>query len=116
MPPPTRLDRDVYQILRKLEDDHERNSSKPAKFTIAGVYDMIKKSNSSVAREKKRPLEDAIERAMRLRKKERAEDEDEMMEDTPAEPPTPKVIMAIQLFMYTAQRADLRHSHRQILL
>ncbi|KAK7920356.1 hypothetical protein PG985_008378 [Apiospora marii] len=91
MPPQTRLDRDVYQILRKLEDDHERNSSKPAKFTISGVYDMIKKSNSSVAREKKRPLEDAIERAMRLRKKERTEnDEDEMMEDSPAEPPTPK--------------------------
>ncbi|KAK7978293.1 hypothetical protein PG996_004338 [Apiospora saccharicola] len=86
-----RLDRDVYQILRKLEDDHERNSSKPAKFTIAGVYDMIKKSNSSIAREKKRPLEDAIERVMRLRKEERAEnDEDEMMEDSPAEPPTPK--------------------------
>ncbi|KAK8134687.1 hypothetical protein PG984_006699 [Apiospora sp. TS-2023a] len=86
-----RLDRDVYQILRKLEDDHERNSSKPAKFTVAGVYDMIKKSNSSIAREKKRPLEDAIERVMRLRKEERAEnDEDEMMEDTPAEPPTPK--------------------------
>lgn len=94
-----RLDRDVYQILRKLEDDHERNSSKPAKFTIAGVYDMIKKSNSSVAREKKRPLEDAIERVMRLRKEERAEnDEDEMMEDTPAEPPTPKVIINLKLF------------------
>ncbi|KAK8086336.1 hypothetical protein PG994_001310 [Apiospora phragmitis] len=86
-----RLDRDVYQILRKLEDDHERNSSKPAKFTIDGVYNMIKKSNSSVAREKKRPLEDSVERVLRFRKEERSElDEDETMEDTPAEPPTPK--------------------------
>ncbi|KAK8107151.1 uncharacterized protein PG998_009164 [Apiospora kogelbergensis] len=89
-----RVDRDVYQILRKFEDEHERyGNSKPLKFTISGVYNDIKKSNSSLSREKKKVLEDSIERVLRFRKDERAEDddEDEAMEDTPAEPPTPKV-------------------------
>ncbi|KAK6825712.1 ribosome biogenesis ATPase [Apiospora arundinis] len=86
-----RLDRDVYQILRKFEDDHERYSNKPPKYTVDGLYDMIKKSNSSAAREKKKVLQDSIERVLKFRKDERAEvDEDEPMEDTPAEPPTPK--------------------------
>ncbi|KAK8025139.1 hypothetical protein PG990_002962, partial [Apiospora arundinis] len=87
-----RLDRDVYQILRKFEDDHERYSNKPPKYTVDGLYDMIKKSNSSAAREKKKVLQDSIERVLKFRKDERAEvDEDEPMEDTPAEPPTPKI-------------------------
>lgn len=91
-----RVDRDVYQILRKFEDEHERyGNSKPLKFTISGVYNDIKKSNSSLSREKKKVLEDSIERVLRFRKDERAEDddEDEAMEDTPAEPPTPKVCL-----------------------
>lgn len=88
------MDRDVYQILRQLEDRKERagNSSGPHKFTISGVYNSIKQSNSSLARQKKRPLEDSIERVLRFRKQERIEngDEDDSMEDMPAEPPRPK--------------------------
>ncbi|KAI1471833.1 AAA-domain-containing protein [Daldinia caldariorum] len=86
------LDRDVYQIIRKLEDDHERNTpSKPLKFTVSGVYDSIKRSNSSLSRQKKRPLEDSIERVLRLRKEERKEeDEEETLEEAPAESPKTK--------------------------
>ncbi|OTB11974.1 hypothetical protein K445DRAFT_321448 [Daldinia sp. EC12] len=86
------LDRDVYQIIRKLEDDHERNNpSKPLRFTVSGVYDSIKRSNSSLARQKKRPLEDSIERVLRLRKEERKEeDEEEALEDVPTESPKAK--------------------------
>lgn len=89
------LDRDVYQIVRKFEDEHESvNSSKPPRFTVSGVYDWIKRSNSSLARQKKRPLEDSIERVLRLRKEERLEDDEEaaMDEATPVEgSPKPKV-------------------------
>ncbi|KAI1210319.1 AAA-domain-containing protein [Annulohypoxylon truncatum] len=90
------IDRDVYQIIRKLEDDHERNNSdkdgsKPLKFTISGVYDSIKRSNSSLGRLKKRPLEDSIERVLRIRKEERKEeDEEEALEEASMDSPKPK--------------------------
>ena len=64
-----RLDQDVYQIVRKLEDDSPKGLSIPA------VYDAIKRSNSSLARQKKRPLEDAIETVLAVRKDERRADE-----------------------------------------
>lgn len=89
------LDRDVYQIVRKFEDEHEREkSSKPPRFTVSGVYDWVKRSNSSLARQKKRPLEDSIERVLRLRKEERMEDDEEaaLDEAPPVEnSPKPKV-------------------------
>ena len=68
------LDRDVYQIVRKLEDDLE--GTKTSKnLRISTVYDYIKHSNSSLARQKKRPLEDAIERVLTFRKDELKEDD-----------------------------------------
>ncbi|KAJ2979280.1 hypothetical protein NUW58_g7242 [Xylaria curta] len=70
------LDRDVYQIIRKFEDQHV-DDKKPPRFTVTGVYDAIKQSNSSLARQKKRPLEDAIDRALRLRQEEKKEDDEE---------------------------------------
>ncbi|KAI0484283.1 putative AAA family ATPase/60S ribosome export protein Rix7 [Xylariaceae sp. FL0804] len=80
------LDRDVYQIVRSLEDNQEHQERQP-KFTIGSVYDTIKHSNSSLARQKKRPLEDSIERVLRLRKEERAEvDEEAALEETQASP------------------------------
>ncbi|KAI1802743.1 AAA-domain-containing protein [Daldinia bambusicola] len=86
------LDRDVYQIIRKIEDEHERNTpSRQLKFTVSGVYDSIKRSNSSLARQKKRPLEDSIERVLRLRKEERKEeDEEEGLEEAATESPKTK--------------------------
>ncbi|KAI0385338.1 AAA-domain-containing protein [Hypomontagnella monticulosa] len=92
------IDRDIYQIIRKLEDERERENessnkpgNKPLKFTVSGVYDCIKRSNSSLARLKKRPLEDSIERILRLRKEERKEeDEEEALDNAPPESPKPK--------------------------
>lgn len=82
----TRLDRDVYQVLKRLED---ANDGKPFK-TIATAYDAIKRSNSSVSRQKKRPLEDAIDRAMAVRKSERAEDEFDSEAEIDIDEPEPQ--------------------------
>lgn len=71
------LDRDVYQIVRKYEDGNDGK-----KLTISGVYEYIQRSNSSLKRQKKRLLEDAIERVLDVRREEaKAEiDSDEELE------------------------------------
>ncbi|EJT71929.1 hypothetical protein GGTG_11182 [Gaeumannomyces tritici R3-111a-1] len=66
------LDRDVYQIVRKLEDQGE---SKRRRLTVVTVYESIKASNSSLARQKRRPLEDAIDRVLLYRQEEVKADE-----------------------------------------
>lgn len=65
------LDRDVYQIVRKYEDD-----SNGSKLTISGVYEFIQRSNSSLKRQKKRILEDSIERVIDVRREESKVDKD----------------------------------------
>ncbi|KAI1269913.1 putative AAA family ATPase/60S ribosome export protein Rix7 [Xylariaceae sp. FL1019] len=79
------LDRDVYQIIRKFEDQDETGKQK---LTLTGVYESIKRSNSSLARQKKRPLEDSIDRILRLRQEEKREDDEEagLEEAAPASP------------------------------
>lgn len=62
------LDRDVYHIVRKFED-----SGAYKKLTVTTVYEAIKASNSSLARQKRRPLEDSIERVLDVRKEEEQE-------------------------------------------
>lgn len=71
------LDRDVYQIVRKYEDD-----SNGSKLTISGVYEFIQRSNSSLKRQKKRILEDSIERVLDVRREESKveKDSDEELE------------------------------------
>lgn len=66
------LDRDVYQIVRKLED--QQGGSK-RRLTVVAVYESIKGSNSSLARQKRRPLEDAIDRVLLYRQEEVKADE-----------------------------------------
>ncbi|KAL7787739.1 P-loop containing nucleoside triphosphate hydrolase protein [Trichoderma ceciliae] len=66
------LDRDVYHIIKKLEDSNE---GKPFK-TITAAYDAIKRSNSSLSRQKKRPLEDSIDRVLQFRKDELDDSDD----------------------------------------
>lgn len=115
------IDRDVYQIIRKFEDEHERdneskdkNGKKQPKFTVAGIYDSIKRSNSSLARLKKRPLEDSIERVLRLRKEERKEeDEEEGLEDGEgefSETPKPKVNQFLTFFIFKSSPPARRQS------
>ncbi|KAM7200979.1 P-loop containing nucleoside triphosphate hydrolase protein [Rhypophila sp. PSN 637] len=65
------LDREVYHAVVKMEDELlNEGKNPPQPLTIKSVYDTIKKSNSSLARQKKRPLEDAIERVLAVRKEE----------------------------------------------
>ncbi|KAJ0298954.1 hypothetical protein COL5a_009681 [Colletotrichum fioriniae] len=84
------LDRDVYQIVKKLEDEREgewqakkskdrdggAKRKRPPRLTVTAIYESIKKSNSSLSRQKRKPLEDAIERVLDFRKEEEAESED----------------------------------------
>ncbi|KAI1068861.1 hypothetical protein LB507_006474 [Fusarium sp. FIESC RH6] len=76
------LDRDVYLVLKKLEDS---NDGKPFKTTTA-IYEAIKGSNSSLSRQKKRPLEDSIDRVFQYRKEELGQDSSDSeaaLEETP---------------------------------
>jgi ribosome biogenesis ATPase len=71
------LDRDVYSIVCKLDAEAPEPNQR---LTVSAVYDGIKRSNSSLARLKKKVLEDAIERVLAQRNedlKEFAEDEDD---------------------------------------
>ncbi|KAF4955096.1 hypothetical protein FGADI_4842 [Fusarium gaditjirri] len=77
------LDRDVYTVMKKLED---ANDGKPFKTTTA-VYEAIKRSNSSLSRQKKRPLEDSIDRVLQFRKEELGDSSDSEAELE--EPPKP---------------------------
>lgn len=92
------IDRDVYQLVLKLEIEEEekreaiiekegKNSktlSSRRGLSISSVYDSIKRSNSSLARQKKKLLEDSIERVLDLRreeaKKDAVEDSDDAIE------------------------------------
>lgn len=65
------LDRDVYQVVRKFEDENDG-----AKVTISAVYEYVQRSNSSLKRQKKRLLEDSIERVLDLRRDEARADKD----------------------------------------
>ncbi|SPO03382.1 related to nuclear VCP-like protein [Cephalotrichum gorgonifer] len=84
------LDRDVYQIVRKVEDEQELardGEAGPFRLpTVTQVYDYVRNSNSSLGRLKRRPLEDAIERALKFRKQD-LQDEEEESEVEPATTP-----------------------------
>jgi len=84
------IDRDVYHLVVKLEDEVLEHNSQlkagktPRRLTVSSVYDSIKRSNSSLQRQKKKPLEDAIERVLAVRKDElkvdAVEDSDDALE------------------------------------
>ncbi|KAL5615285.1 hypothetical protein BROUX41_005336 [Berkeleyomyces rouxiae] len=80
------IDDSVYQIVRKLEDERaEGKRTPPRRLTIGEIYDSIKSSNSALARQKRRPLEEAIERVLKFRKEEEAMVDDEEEEIRRAE-------------------------------
>ncbi len=74
------LDREIYQIVLKLEEPEEEGGRRP-RLTVGSVYDSIKRSNSSLARQKKRPLEDSIERVLAARKEHHKVDDEEDSDD-----------------------------------
>ncbi|KAI9686459.1 MAG: hypothetical protein M1820_010618 [Bogoriella megaspora] len=64
------MDREVYQVVRKLQDD---TAGRPQKLTIYNVYDSISSSNSSLKRKPKKLLEDSIERVLAVLKEDQAD-------------------------------------------
>ncbi|KAK4122685.1 AAA-domain-containing protein [Parathielavia appendiculata] len=102
------LDRDVYQIVLKLEEQQEENEKgRKPRLTVGFVYDTIKRSNSSLARQKKRPLEDSIERVLAVRKEQAKVDEQEDSDD---------LLEAQELERAKAAKAEREHNllNRQI--
>ncbi|KAI1918594.1 Ribosome biogenesis ATPase rix7 [Ophidiomyces ophidiicola] len=57
------LDKDVYQVVRKLVDEQQSEGSN-FRLSVPTIYDRIKKSNSSLNRRPKKLLEDSIERVL----------------------------------------------------
>ncbi|KAJ8062342.1 hypothetical protein OCU04_008888 [Sclerotinia nivalis] len=58
------LDKEIYQIVRKLADEQAQSQKGPKRLTISIVYDSIKNSNSSLKRRSKKLLEDSIDRVL----------------------------------------------------
>ncbi|PWY81807.1 putative AAA family ATPase/60S ribosome export protein Rix7 [Aspergillus heteromorphus CBS 117.55] len=60
------LDKDVYQVVRKIIDDNAENDQ--FRLSVPGIYDALKRSNSNLNRKPKRILEDSIERVVEVLK------------------------------------------------
>ncbi|BCS25631.1 putative AAA family ATPase/60S ribosome export protein Rix7 [Aspergillus puulaauensis] len=58
------LDKEVYQVVRKILDDQADNDQ--FRLSVTAIYDSIKRSNSSLNRKPKRILEDSIERVVEV--------------------------------------------------
>ncbi|APA16066.1 hypothetical protein SS1G_10199 [Sclerotinia sclerotiorum 1980 UF-70] len=67
------LDKEIYQIVRKLADEQAQSQKGPKRLTISIVYDSIKNSNSSLKRRSKKLLEDSIDRVLLVLKEEQDE-------------------------------------------
>ncbi|KAL9092306.1 MAG: hypothetical protein Q9165_004480 [Trypethelium subeluteriae] len=66
------LDRDVYQVVRKIQDESDRG---PSKLRTQDIYDTINRSNSSLRRKPKKLLEDSIDRVLTDLKQQDFEDD-----------------------------------------
>ncbi|KAJ5527865.1 AAA domain-containing protein [Penicillium frequentans] len=69
------LDRDVYQVVRKIIDDQPETSC--IRLSAPAIYEQIKKSNSSLNRRPKRQLEDSLERVLEVVKADLGGDDEE---------------------------------------
>ncbi|OJK02942.1 hypothetical protein ASPACDRAFT_1853510 [Aspergillus aculeatus ATCC 16872] len=67
------LDKDVYQIVRKIIDEQAENGA--TRISVSTIYDAIKRSNSSLNRKPKRILEDSIERVVEVIKGDEEEED-----------------------------------------
>ncbi|KFG81750.1 ribosome biogenesis ATPase RIX7 [Metarhizium anisopliae] len=97
----SRIERDVYTVLKQLET---ANGCRPFK-TITTAYDAIQRSNSSLKRQKKRILEDAIDRVLLFRKQEADDSSDSEAAIEEAEPEKPED----ERFLLNRQMTKLWH-------
>ncbi|KAF4770639.1 hypothetical protein HAV15_012774 [Penicillium sp. str.  len=72
------LDREVYQIVRKIIDDQPETGR--IRLSVPTIYDTIKKSNSSLNRKPKRLIEDSLERVLEVVKADMGEEDEDSME------------------------------------
>ncbi|PBP20477.1 ribosome biogenesis ATPase [Diplocarpon rosae] len=69
------LDREVYQVVRKLADEQAQYENGGKRLTNPAVYESIKRSNSSLKRRSKKLLEDSIDRVLLVIKEEQDDSE-----------------------------------------
>ena len=75
------FEHDVYQVIKKLEEANGKSFK-----NAYAAYDGIKRSNSSLSRQKKKPLEDALDRVLEVRKQEQGDSSDSEAELDKPEP------------------------------
>ncbi|KAE9375412.1 ribosome biogenesis ATPase-like protein RIX7 [Stipitochalara longipes BDJ] len=69
------LDREIYQVVRKLADEQAQLENAGKRLTVSSVYDSIKHSNSSLKRRSKKLLEDSIDRVLLVLREEQDDSE-----------------------------------------
>ena len=70
------LDKEVYQVVKKIVDDRQRrNGGQAFDLTVGELSDAIRRSNSSLSRKNKRILEDSIARVVETLREAQEEDE-----------------------------------------
>ncbi|KAN0112990.1 AAA domain containing protein [Hyaloscypha variabilis] len=69
------LDREIYQVVRKLADEQAQLENGGKRLTVSSVYDSIKHSNSSLKRRSKKLLEDSIDRVLLVLREEQDDSE-----------------------------------------
>ncbi|KAJ5587889.1 uncharacterized protein N7459_003654 [Penicillium hispanicum] len=69
------LDREVYQVVRKIIDDQPDTGR--IRLSVPAIYETIKKSNSSLNRKPKKLLEDCLERVLEVVKSDVLGDDDD---------------------------------------
>ncbi|CAI7600121.1 unnamed protein product [Penicillium bialowiezense] len=72
------LDREVYQVVRKIIDDQGDNGR--IRLSVPTIYETIKKSNSSLNRKPKRLIEDSLERVLEVVKADMGDDDEDSVE------------------------------------
>ncbi|KFX87645.1 hypothetical protein O988_09337, partial [Pseudogymnoascus sp. VKM F-3808] len=72
------LDREIYQVVRKIVDEQAEREDGGKRVTTSTVYDSIKNSNSSLKRRPKKLLEDSIDRVLLVIKEEQDDSEASM--------------------------------------
>ncbi|KAL8960030.1 MAG: hypothetical protein Q9193_003199 [Seirophora villosa] len=71
------LDREVYQVVRKISDEQiQYGNGDGARLSAPFVYDQIKKSRSSLNRKSKRLLEGSIDRVLKVLREESTDDDE----------------------------------------
>jgi len=64
--------------VRKLADEQAQYDGQRARLSVSAVYEKIKRSNSSLNRKSKKPLEDSIERVLGVLKEEEEGSSDDL--------------------------------------